>query len=225
MLTVPGIDGVYPCVNAPVFENSPETYGAKAANMLNADYSIVAWSGKGLTRNYVTLDGIDTSPIMPELWTRYGANDADNSYTFPGAWNPDAVVIHLGTNDFSYLAYNSTSGANYPARPPVNSTVLTTAATAFIRTVHKHYKKANFFLMGSPLLSDSYPTAADAQHTTDANIWKAAGRAVAAQGISAQFVDWPTQGNVYGCDNHPNALTNMQEAVVLADAISASLDW
>jgi len=83
MLTVPFIDGVYPCVNAPVFENSPETYGAKAANMLNADYSIVAWSAKGLTRNYVTPNGIYTSPIMPELWTRYGANDADNSYTFP----------------------------------------------------------------------------------------------------------------------------------------------
>lgn len=112
-----GLDGTYPCTNTAALEDNPLTYGALAAEALGADYSVIAWSGKGLTRNIATGEP-DTSPLMPELYTRYGANDADGSYTFPVAWTPQAVVINLGTNDFSYVAYNSTGGA-YDARPPL----------------------------------------------------------------------------------------------------------
>ena len=93
-----GVDGVNPCTNTAAVEDNPKTYGALAADALSADYSVIAWSGKGLTRNIAD----DGSPLMPEIYTRYGANDADNSYTFPAASAPDAVVINLGTNDFNY---------------------------------------------------------------------------------------------------------------------------
>ena len=211
-----GIDGVFPCVNTAAEENAEETYGARAAMALNADYSIVAWSGKGLIRNYL-LPANDTSPIMPELWTRYGANDADGSYTFPSYWNPQVVVIALGTNDFGYLATNSTGGQS-PIRPPVMKKQFTDAAVKFIEEVSGHYKRAQFFLMGSPLLSGD-------QHDQDNSYWTAAASQVSAKGIKAQFVDWPTQGPVYGCDYHPNALTHAAEGFVLTEAIQAALSW
>ncbi len=101
-----GLDGTNPCTNSAAVVDNPKTYGALAAGILGADYSVVAWSGKGLIHNIAT-GSTDTSPLMPELYTRYGANDADNSYSYPSSWSPNAIVINLGTNDFSYIAWDA----------------------------------------------------------------------------------------------------------------------
>ncbi|RAO68189.1 uncharacterized protein BHQ10_004201 [Talaromyces amestolkiae] len=215
-----GLDGTYPCTNTAALEDNPKTYAALAANALSADYSVVAWSGIGLTRNYVSTT-VDTSPIMPERYTRYGANDADNSYTFPSDWIPDAVVINLGTNDFGYLAYNA-AGQAYDARAPLNATTYTDAMVSFVQSIQKHYTKAQFFLMTSPMLSDSFPTTQDAQHTTMSNALQ---NAISQIGANAHLVDWPTQGSAVGCDYHPNAATHAAEATVLASAIRTVLGW
>ncbi|KFY80673.1 hypothetical protein V499_00501 [Pseudogymnoascus sp. VKM F-103] len=203
-----GLDGTNPCTNTAAVENNPKTYGALAAEQLGADYSVVAWSGKGLTRNI----GNDDAIIMPILYTRYGANDADNSYTFPAASAPDAIVINLGTNDFNYLG----------SRDPINAATFTAGMVGFVKNIRTHYPNANYFLMTSPMLSDGYPTAADAQHTTLSNAVKAA---ITQLGGKVQLVDWPTQGSDVGCDYHPNAATNAAEAPVLAAAIKAALKW
>jgi lysophospholipase L1-like esterase len=203
-----GLDGTNPCTNTAAVENNPKTYGALAAEQLGADYSVVAWSGKGLTRNI----GNDDAIIMPILYTRYGANDADNSYTFPAASAPDAIVINLGTNDFNYLG----------SRDPINAATFTAGMVGFVKSIRTHYPNATYFLMTSPMLSDGYPTAADAQHTTLSNAVKAA---ITQLGGKVQLVDWLTQGSDVGCDYHPNAATNAAEAPVLAAAIKAALKW
>lgn len=205
-----GLDGnTSTCTNTAAIEDNPKTYGALAAKSLNASYSMIAYSGIGLTRNYQT----DGSPLIPELWTRYGETDADNSYTFPANATPDAVVINIGTNDFNYLGQ----------RDPINPDTFEAAYTKFILTIQTHYPNAHFFLMTSPLLSDTYPTAADAQHTTQSNALKS----VISQLGSAKvhLVDWPTQGADVGCDYHPNAATHAAEAPVLAAAIRSALGW
>lgn len=101
---------------------------------------------------------------MPAFYTRYGANDADDSYTFQAESTPDAVVINLGTNDFNYLN----------TRDPIDRSTFTAGMVAFVKSIQTHYPDANFFLMTSPMLSDSYPTAEDAQHTTHSDAVKAA---------------------------------------------------
>ncbi|KAH6649085.1 SGNH hydrolase-type esterase domain-containing protein [Truncatella angustata] len=207
-----GLDGTLPCTNNASVEDAPKTYGALAAEALDADYSIIAWSGKGLVRNIAT-GSVDTSPLMPELWTRYGGNDADNSYTFPSGSVPDAVVINLGTNDFSYLS----------ARDPIDASVYEAGLVDFVQTIQEHYPKAEFFLLNSPMLSDTWPTAEDAQKTTQTNAIEAA--IAELNDTKVHFVDWPTQGSDVGCDYHPNAATHAAEATVLADAISAALGW
>ncbi|KAF3911175.1 hypothetical protein AA313_de0209344 [Arthrobotrys entomopaga] len=203
-----GLDGVLGCTNSAALEDNPLTYGAVAAGILGVDYSVVAWSGKGIIRNYAD----DGEPLMPELYTRWGANDADNTYTYPAALAPQAVVINLGTNDFGYLG----------VRDPINVTTYTNAVISFGRTIQSKYPGVSLFLMSSPMLSDSYPTAADAQHTTESNALKTA---VMALGSKAHFVDWPTQGSDVGCDYHPIASTHAAEASVLAAAIKSALGW
>ena len=215
-----GLDGTLPCSNTAELENNPKTYGAVAANALGADYSVVAWSGKGLIRNIAT-ETPDTSPLIPQLYTRYGANDADNSYPFPAAWSPDAVVINLGTNDFSYVAWDA-SGQPFNARDPIDASAYTDGMVRFVRSIQKHYPRAHYFLLNSPMLSDSWPTAADAQKTTQTNAIK---KAVTRLGARTHFLDWPTQGSDVGCDYHPNAATNAAQGDVLAKAIAAALGW
>jgi len=113
-------------------------YGALTANNISADYSIVARSGKGIIRNYPEVQ-VDTSPTMPELWTRYKANDVDNTYTFKP--QVDIVVMNLGTNDFAYLGYDA-SGQPYNLRPELNATAYTNALVKFSKTILSEYPNA-----------------------------------------------------------------------------------
>lgn len=143
---------------------------------------------------------------MPELWTRYGANDADNSYPF--TIPVDVVVINLGTNDFSYLN----------VRQPLNASEYTAGLVSFSHSIQAKYGPGvEIFITSSPMLSDSYPTAADAQHTTQSDAIKAA---VAQIGSHAHFVDFPAQdGSSLGCDYHPSLSTHQQMASILEAAI------
>ncbi|KAF9697756.1 hypothetical protein EKO04_004330 [Ascochyta lentis] len=215
-----GLDGTNPCTNNAAVTNNPKTYGVLAANALHADYQVIAWSGKGLVRNIASTTP-DTSPLIPELYTRYGANDATGSYPFPSSWKPSAVVINLGTNDWSYLGYNA-QGQSYAAREVLSPSAFTTGLVKFVKQIQTRYPAAQFFLLNSPMLSDSFPTAADAQKT---NQTKAVQDAVKQLGAKAHFVDWPSQGSEVGCDYHPNAATHAAEGTVLAAAIKAVLKW
>ena len=145
---------------------------------------------------------------MPELYTRYGANDADNSYPFSATTAPDAVVINLGTNDWSDNG-----------RDPIVISTFTAAMVKFVQSIQTHYPNARFFLMTSPMIYDS---GTDAQHTAESNAIKAA---VTQLGANVQLVDWPQQGSAFGCDYHPNAATHAAEGSVLAAAIKTALRW
>lgn len=208
-----GLDGVNPCVNTAAIENNPKTYAALAADALHADYDIIAWSGIGLTRNYVSPTP-DTSDIMPQRWTRYGALDPLNSYTFPAKATPDAVIINLGTNDFSYQA---------GIRGPIVPAEYTAAMVNFVKTIKTHYPDATFFLLTSPMLNDGYP-AQDAQKTTQRNALNAA-IAQLQNSTSISLVDMPSQGSDVGCDYHPNAATHAEGAEILAKALASGMGW
>jgi lysophospholipase L1-like esterase len=83
------------CTFSAETENHYLTYGAIAARALDAELTTVAWSGKGVVNNYDT----DTNDPMPALYKRTLPDDANSRWDFSA--KPHAVVINLGTNDFS----------------------------------------------------------------------------------------------------------------------------
>ena len=73
-------------------------WGSVLGRSLRSETHVLAWSGIGL----VVGDRADPVPAdasMPMLWQRALANDPASRWDH-GAWAPQAVVIHLGTNDF-----------------------------------------------------------------------------------------------------------------------------
>jgi hypothetical protein len=206
-----GIGAPLPCTNTAALEIISESYSVLAATALNASYSIISWSGIGIIRNYAS-GQVDTSPIMPERYTKYGANDASGSYTFPASAAPDAVVINLGTNDFGH---NN-------VRPRLSGTEYAAAMTKFIRFIQSSYKNdPAFFLLTSPMLGDDYP-AGEMVKSVQRSALQDMAKAIAEK---VYVVEWPTQGADVGCDYHPTPGTQKVGADVLVQGIRGALGW
>lgn len=91
-------------------EDATRAYAYKTAQKLNADYSLVSYSGHGIISGY-TGDGKKvTSQLVPTVYEKFAKSygNYDGIYNVGGvSWDfakfqPDVVVINLGTNDASY---------------------------------------------------------------------------------------------------------------------------
>jgi lysophospholipase L1-like esterase len=94
-----GNEGVPPCPFAANTENALKSFPILTAEALNANYTVQCWSGKGVVRNYGDKNTTSVDP-MPLFYGRTVANNATLKWNF-NQYRPDAVVITLGTNDFS----------------------------------------------------------------------------------------------------------------------------
>lgn len=83
------------------------SYTYVTADKLNADYSIVAWSGI-CTKAYHWASNIN----MADLYKRVSfTNTAEYAFDF----SPDVVVINLGTNESSYLSGHPDYAQQFPS--------------------------------------------------------------------------------------------------------------
>ena len=99
-------------------ENGWETFAAKTARKLNANFNCVSISGIGVYSNWTPLDTLNEKLLMPEI---YGDTDTylDLIKGYPiTPWNfesfkPELIVLELGANDMSYVNFD------LPARSPI----------------------------------------------------------------------------------------------------------
>jgi len=89
----------------PETENSYRSYASITARAFSADYALIAHSGLGIIRNYNDKSKISTrlAPMPPRLGRTFDT-DSVKKWDF-NRWKPDAVVINLGTNDYSTLPH------------------------------------------------------------------------------------------------------------------------
>lgn len=91
-------------------EDSTKTYAFKTAQALNADWSFVSVSGWGITSGYTSNGHKNADSVIPTIYektgfswgnTIFGINPVNVMWNF-ASYQPDFVVINLGTNDASY---------------------------------------------------------------------------------------------------------------------------
>ncbi len=89
----------------PETENSYLSYASITARAFSADYALIAHSGLGIIRNYGDKSKISakSAPMPPRIGRTFDT-DSVKKWDF-NRWRPDAVVINLGTNDYSTLPH------------------------------------------------------------------------------------------------------------------------
>lgn len=175
-------------------QNHHATYGALAARALGAELSTIAWSGKGVVYNYDT----DTVEPMPALYGRTLPAEPESSFDFSS--EPDAVVINLGTNDYS------TDG------DPEES-LFAAEYAALLGRVRAAYPAAFILCTVGPLLNGADLTAARAGIAAGVAAFEAAG------GSNVRVWEMDVPNTDPGCDYHPGLATHQ----AMADALTAEL--
>lgn len=85
----------------PETEDCNDAYACMLARLFDADYTLVAHSGRGLVRNYGDPEPVSASgTLVHRVGNLYDECDT-LAWDYAAARRPDAVVVNLGTNDFS----------------------------------------------------------------------------------------------------------------------------
>lgn len=127
-----GDEGTDPCKFTSATQAITTAFPFAAARALDADFTVVGWSGHGVTRNW----GDRPEPVVPAQWT-------------PAPVPPDVVLVGLGANDFwngdpgeekfvaAYRAFIARVRAAYPKA--IIYAVLTSTGSDARRTALRKY--------------------------------------------------------------------------------------
>ncbi|MEY4551336.1 MAG: hypothetical protein RL685_7531 [Pseudomonadota bacterium] len=194
------------CPFTPETENHYLTYGALAARQLGAEVSTVAWSGKGVVCNYGD-DPTSCSDPLPPYYGRTLPARADSVWDF-NEWQPQAVVINLGTNDFSTTS------------DPTQAEFETAFGTLLER-IRSGYPEALILATVGPLLNGTDLSTA---RSYIANVVQARNTAGDARVKSFELA--PTNAaDGYGCDYHPSLRTHEIMGEALTAVLRTELGW
>jgi lysophospholipase L1-like esterase len=189
------------CAASPANENYDVAYGAVAARAVGADLITIAWTAKGMYRNFAG----DMNETMPMLYGRtLGVDPAivwDHS-----SWVPHAILINLGDNDFQQ---------GDPGPPFV------TTYTAFVKRLRGYYPQALIICAIGPKLTDPHLSRARQYVTGVVSALNTAGD------TKVEFLELPqaASGDGYGCGGHASPATHKRMGDTLAAELKSKLGW
>lgn len=192
-------------------ENSYRTYGAIAARMLNASYTAIAWSGKGVTRNFDRREPL----TLPDLYARVIPTEDDSPLVDntprPHAPRPDAYVVNLGTNDMF---------AGVP-----DGALFQREYLKLLKTLRARAPQALIVIALGPMLVDNPPrsmqrTLMRTWLTQVEQTWRTT---IDTRITSIEFWTDPNEG--LGCNSHPNRKTHQRLGNELATLLRQRLNW
>ncbi len=163
--------------------NTQEAFGALTAKHYDADYQINAYSGRGIVRNY---DGFAGAPL-PVLYP-YALFDGKTPVDTTG-WQPQIIVIGLGTNDFSTALHDN---EKWKTRDDLHADYEATYV-AFVQSIRANNPGAYFILMASDGANGEIQS--EVQKVID-TLQKSGEHRIAFLGIKDLSLG--------GCDWHPN---------------------
>ncbi len=185
---------------SPETEDGYRSYAAVASRELRAEYHIVAFSGRGVYRNY----DLSIKGLMPELYKLYYPQ-SERQWDFT-SWTPDVVVINLGTNDF--------------AKGIPDSSGFVKAYSGLLRQVRSYYSDAVIVCLDGPML-----TGKPLQKCH--SFIESAVNTVLEEGKKQIYTfSLTTQGPLgMGADYHPNIAQHALNARELTRFIAEKMNW
>ncbi len=189
------------CTFSAETESETFAWGALAATALAATHTAIAWSGIGVYRNF---EGT-TAGTMPTRYALALATDPASTWA-PADYDPDVVVVNLGTNDFA----KGDPGMPYQS-----------AYLAFLVTIRTAHPNAQIVVSSSPMLGS---TARTKQQTYLQNV--IAARAMAGDTrLSFLDLDEQSPADGLGCDSHPSKVTQQKMAARLVAHVKTLTGW
>lgn len=207
-----GADGNVAAANGCPFSDATEnvhaTYGAQIADAVGAEFVAISYSGKGIIQNYDCVnDKVNTLPkLYPSIIPLRNPNVFDANQ-----WQPQVVVINLGTND-----YKMANGC-----PAPDSNAFTSGWTSFLGTIRTRYPSASIFCTVGPDLYPPYLAMAEN------NIQAAILQVTSSGDSNLFFISIPVNnGQVgWGCNAHPNRAMHKLIADKMLPLIRAQMHW
>jgi lysophospholipase L1-like esterase len=187
--------------------NGHKAYGAVTAALLGARYTAVAYSGRGLSRNYAGGPG----ELLPELYSLSVPDEPGASPWEPSRAVPDAVVINLGTNDFS--------------TPGVDRALFVRRYDELLSRLRGYYPRALLVAALGPMLNDVDPPGEAAWSSARADISAAVEARARAGDGNVRVVWFEPQTAPFGEDFHPTVATHAKMAEQLAPLLKGWLGW
>lgn len=187
-------------------ENNHQTYGAVAARALNASYTAIAWSGKGVTRNFDPTDPL----TLPLAYARVIPTEDDSPLAGIDPV-PSAYVVNLGTNDmFAGVADSGDFRRDY---------------LGLLKALRVRAPHALIVLALGPMLFDDPPRSMQRSIMRGwlsqiENEWR-----TAVDNRIASIELWTDPAEGIGCDSHPNVRTHQRFGDELATLLREHLGW
>jgi lysophospholipase L1-like esterase len=199
------------------YEENYLAYDAITGRALDAEYHVIAYSGKGMVRNAEDPNQISLYP-MPKYYMQTLVNNETQNWNF-SAWVPDVVTIALGSNDFDSLPqptqaqFEGTFTFMEPGFP--NTTTPGFGYLNFIVLVHSLYPNAQIVCLCGNTTSTPMTT-----YIQDI--------VAQAQAHGANFVHFFEVSSAVpftGCDGHPSVAAQNMWAKNLTQAIASTMNW
>lgn len=194
-------------------ENPEEAYAVLTANALNADYQLVSWSGIGVITNWIPEDVNEPLEeiLMPELYPYRDKRLCEKLGLAPERWDsaqfmPELIVLHLGTNDDSYVR-----------KIPERQAYFAGKYYAFLEQIHEQNPQAAILctlgVMGQNLCEEEER--------------QAARFAEAHPDVRIGYLVLPEQDEAdgIGADCHPSKRTHQKAAEILTQKIREFMGW
>ncbi|MCR5478878.1 MAG: GDSL family lipase [Ruminococcus sp.] len=196
-------------------EDCTRSYAYKTAQALNADHSLVSYSGYGIVSGFT--DNGEKMPqlTVPQYYESYGFTESSGFGTSKpsdlrwdfSAFVPDVIVINLGTNDSSYTGSDSAKQQEFQSE-----------YVRFLKQIRAKNPKAKLICtlgtMGD-LLSQAMKNAA-AQYSSETGDENITTLDLPIQDVQADGVT---------VNYHPSEKTYEKAAALLTEKIKTEMNW
>ena len=208
----------------PNTQDAAATYGVLAANAFNANWSIIAWSGRGLIQNYDGSTGSNMADIYPRL------NPIDYSQIDATTTGAGVVIVNLGVNDINYWMQN-TLGVT------ANTTGFTNAYVTLLQSIRKRNPSAAIIAtLGSTIIDGQCVGSTAANYSCTGGgqpartllrtiTTAAVSQATAAGDSKISFTEFAADSTNIGACYMPSAQGHALMANTLIPAIAAAAGW